>query len=419
MAIVDVGRNPETIILSDNDVMALFNDRIEETVGDLTLSNETDVLYAATAPTKGDRCLIFGRVMTNGEKTGNLYVATYDNGDGTGNVLREVISPRVSYDRKSNVLVVWFWTNFKEGFSGTTYDESQLYLINEDEFDSDIPVVRALCCCYGSLQHVQIDGGIITGVVGASPVSSPAWSLVPIFNKPKILQLRPIPDQAGGYAIIDFAGTGGGGLVKSKFVNTGSTMVEWYDTLTVDIEKDGSTGMISAGLGPTGDTITGSFLALKHPSEVISDEMPDGVDAPAIVYICVTPAGVPAGEIGYAGYITSPTWVKYETAGETSVGMICGAHHSFRKLVTDVPGYRVLALNTTDTLGDIAFVTPDHRPVVMRSQVLSLDAQAKYLTEKWAEQEETGIGPIESSAYVLPPPGPTGPGPTGPGPTGP
>ena len=224
-SVVHVSRQPESIIYNDRDIIALIPDRLRDNPNGTSIvvkAKETDTtnmyeVIAGDMPIQDERILMYSRTMSNGNMTNGLRCCIYS--DPTtdkptqAKVMREIISPRLTYDRSSNVIMLMFWTNFEEGFNETEYNEDSVYRIDENTFSLDTKVVRGVCCASGNIRKANVVGGGILDITGGSS-SDDEYDLIPIFNKPKILQLLPIPDTTGGIAIVDFAGAGGGGSVE-------------------------------------------------------------------------------------------------------------------------------------------------------------------------------------------------------------
>ena len=128
-----IARAPELIQLNDRDVVAFFADAIlKDQEGSVTISDPvsgTTLFSGSDTLSKDDRGLVYGRTVS-GELVTPLRVAHYKTGGGGGSSsgnsiapLKEVYSPRLSYDIDSNDLHLWFWTNicFNEE-APTAYD---------------------------------------------------------------------------------------------------------------------------------------------------------------------------------------------------------------------------------------------------------------------------------------------------------
>lgn len=220
MAGVHVARKPEMFYLANGDGMVVFPDLWlgEENSGMQIIrsADSSEVLFdlnAADAPVVKDRILLYGRTSPQGELYNGLRPVCYKHSSTAIKPLREVISPSIIYDTKTNVATLWWWTNFLElpetGDDGNyeyTDDPSVLYRIDEETFSETDYVIRALCCSKASVNSYNIEGG-----ESHKPADDgPDMSLV--FNYPKIIELRVAPVDGApsgkGLAIVDFAAGG-------------------------------------------------------------------------------------------------------------------------------------------------------------------------------------------------------------------
>jgi hypothetical protein len=213
--VAHVGRNPEIVRFSDRDVIAFIPDRIRDTVLGATMkiydvSGGTE-LYAldGAMPQAPDRVLLYGRISSGGELETGLRMVPYINNDDPEvdqiRILKEVISPRVIYDATSNILSLWFWTNFSSIPPGGAYDETYVEIINEEAFEVEATHHRVLCFAVGTVEHVYIEGALIGGTGGTENT----YDLIPIFTKPQIVQIRDIRQggtgpYAGGTGLTGF-----------------------------------------------------------------------------------------------------------------------------------------------------------------------------------------------------------------------
>jgi len=232
MAFPHVSRQPESIIFHDRDVIAYIPDRLKDDItGSFQIYDKASgvLLYEVSSsnlPDADNRVLLTGRTLSNGVLANGLHCCIYKTGVSAtdAKVLREIISPRVTYQRDSNVVVMWFWTNFEEDVTEYTDEEGKLYWIDEDNFDESKEVIRALCCTVGYIERRYRVGGLIQNSGGAN-----GFDLVTVFEKPTILMKRPQPEEAGdpmGVPIIDFTagGAGGGLLYRATENQSGSTI---------------------------------------------------------------------------------------------------------------------------------------------------------------------------------------------------
>ena len=231
MAFAHIPRQPETIVYRDRDTIALLPDRLKKDPSAQIQvyskdPNDNGVLLYEVAesdmPKANERILLFGRTLTNMTLTNGIKCVIYYDHTSTdesdpakktkAKVLREIIGPRATYDQSSNTIMMWFWTNYYPTYTESEYsdDPANLIWIEEWNFDVEALYRRALCCAVGSFLHVYIKGGKV-GEEGED-----SFDLVPVFQKPKIIQWRPQPadttDAEDGVAIIDFTAGGGGGI---------------------------------------------------------------------------------------------------------------------------------------------------------------------------------------------------------------
>jgi len=212
--VVHVARQAESVIYKDKDIIAFVPDRLDADISTMTAHDRDGgelVCNMGTAPSLGERVLMYGRAMPDGSFPSGLRACVYRDGTGTDcKILREIISHSVTYDRASNVLSLWFWTNFE--VEPTDYDDTDgtLYWIDENDFDSSKKAWRALCFARGSIHRYYVSGGVIEDGT-TPPFADPSYDLMPVFEKPRIMAVRLMPlDDSDGVPIIDFAGTGGG-----------------------------------------------------------------------------------------------------------------------------------------------------------------------------------------------------------------
>ena len=194
-------RGPELVFLPDNDVVGFFPNL---TVGAATQgmniyrgSNKTSTLYASSSQydvLEAVRVLCWGRVSGISLVTGPRWVpfVNADTVDSTDiRPLIEVFSPRVVYEKDTNVIHLWFWTNFKTAYTGTTYDIDELYRIGITDYDDfALAARRALCYTTGHFVRGYVDGGYLGGNYSLSGdgFADETNDLVPVFQRPKIVQ---------------------------------------------------------------------------------------------------------------------------------------------------------------------------------------------------------------------------------------
>ena len=163
-----------------------------------------------------ERILVWAR-MSGDEIVGGVRWTPYivDNDVDTIEMrpLREVIAPRVVYDRTSNTLSLWFWTDVNESYTGTVYDEDELYPITaldgfQTGFQSNNRAKRVLCYAIGEFYHSYLDGGLVSGYqsTGQGIQTDERWDLVPVFARPRILNWTQNDNNAAGVAVDGVAG---------------------------------------------------------------------------------------------------------------------------------------------------------------------------------------------------------------------
>jgi hypothetical protein len=278
--VIHIGRSPEIVCLSDRDILVFVPDTVgcysyatsstsandssgcggdrtlldDELLGLSWRYDDPDWAYICPDeteyPKRGERVLMWYRLSQQGELKSNprfVYYINSDSPDVTGGgvvnlaLLREVISPKITYDSKSNSLTLLYWTNYKEYIApGTVLDPTKIVKINEDDFTltSDVykTCYRTLCCAFGRVHHMDSEGGYAEQLTYFAeslrpPMDSSGSSvrlrnsdMFPLFNRPTAIGCWPIwqadLDQDGNLynngrvPILDFirgAGGGGGG----------------------------------------------------------------------------------------------------------------------------------------------------------------------------------------------------------------
>lgn len=206
---IHVGIGPELIVTTDRDVMGFFPGAALGTATEgMTISSDSgggigNILWKSdpfVTTTAGERILTWGRVSGNTIVSGFRWVPYCVNSDFTETAilpLREVYAPRIVYDKTSNMLQLWFWTNIivdpaiPEYNTVTAYDEK---LICPFESASSSNAKRVLCFATGQLGHYYVKGGFMGPFAGLTPSGSPPSSfatsqfdLVPLFSRPIIV----------------------------------------------------------------------------------------------------------------------------------------------------------------------------------------------------------------------------------------
>jgi hypothetical protein len=208
-------------------------------------------------PKRGDRVLMWYRLSQTGDLVSNPRFAYYinaDSPDGASSssgasiplaLFREVISPRITFDSKSNSLSLLYWTNCSEYIkAGDVVDPTKVIRIKEDEFtlsgDKYKTCYRVLCYASGGVHHMDSEGGYSVQLTyfesSLRPPEDPPRlrnsDMFPLFNRPIAIGCFPVwqgdLDQDGNLynngrvPILDFirgAGGGGGGGCIGSYAN--------------------------------------------------------------------------------------------------------------------------------------------------------------------------------------------------------
>jgi hypothetical protein len=223
-----ITRGAELIVVKDRDVMAFFTDTIpldaSSGMGIYRDATQTFVQYESDPfedVKSSQRTLLWGRLAGTELVSGFRWVPyIIDNNVDTVEIkpLREVFDPRVVFDRTSNMLHLWFWTNVNLSYNGEYYDDTELYPVGCQGFQEiiktskhDAKAKKVLCYAVGSLYHAFVKGGFVSGFEGIQ-FSDESWDLVPVFTRPKLVNLTV----AGG-------ATGPGIVVDGWYLPTGTT----------------------------------------------------------------------------------------------------------------------------------------------------------------------------------------------------
>lgn len=193
---IHLDRVPESVVYRDRDIISIVPMTAEADI-DLAFIGEPvgdsgniiyivqDLIYRL------QRFLAYFRTSTTGEVSNGLHAAFWVDTDTAAPqkayFFKEVISPKLTYDRDSNILTMLFWSNFKSKV--TEYSDSSEDLITFDEYkyDPNIQAYQTLCVSYGSIQRWIVTGGTVP-TTGASSDSS---DIIPVFTKPKIIMSYP------------------------------------------------------------------------------------------------------------------------------------------------------------------------------------------------------------------------------------
>ena len=219
-----LSRHPELVVVKDRDVVAFIPDTavLKPTDG-MTIKRESDSitpLWESGTPNAtevAERLLLWARTSGTELSSGFRWVPYITSDDPTTtNIkpLREVFAPRVVYDRTSNSLHLWFWTNVKFDYNGTEYDENQIFFIGTADYP---PLVggtpqqckRVLCHAVGQFGHYWIEGGYVKGFEGIpygvqgtqgfQTFWNKEYDLVPLFTRPVIVTNYDADSESPGY----------------------------------------------------------------------------------------------------------------------------------------------------------------------------------------------------------------------------
>lgn len=216
-----IGKTPEIITLGDRDAMIFYPENLPfDATSGMTIkpSSSGDPIYSCTETiTKFQKVLLWTRTSGSAGISSLLrwvpYITDVNYDTATIKPLREVFFPRIIYDKTSNQLQMWFWTNFKVGYTGTTYDETELFEIGirsdpnynsasgqnyVNSGESRLPLAKkVLCYTTGRLVHAYVSGGAVQGWNPDPAGTDDSYDMIPIFTLPKIVNMDAL--SAGGY----------------------------------------------------------------------------------------------------------------------------------------------------------------------------------------------------------------------------
>ena len=207
------GKTPAVAIMSDGDVVTMYNDAVPYSVEQMVLKNEssdTSSLFESVSPVLNRRCLMFVRSQASRVVEPVRFVGVSPNShfnDVTLNPFYEVINPEVKTIDSSDSAFVMFWTNFTEAV--TEYDESKVLKFSQNNLDNAFTtgqvVYRALCSTVIQFKKLYVTGGAIATTSGDDPSTldtaiTNTYDIIPIATKPTIIQLYK-----DDYPIVDFA----------------------------------------------------------------------------------------------------------------------------------------------------------------------------------------------------------------------
>lgn len=221
---LNIGRKPTLVHLKDSDVVAFWADMIPRQAASMTLYDDP---AGATYWTQGDtfdrgtRLLCWTR-MSNGEIVSKarwvpFYYSRNPSGSSSIFPIREVFEPSISYEPNSNQLALWFWTNYQYNHDNDDYTETSVYPIGTDA--SAWPEMtgysvtggvakRVLCYSQGYFMRLYVEGGVIGGWEYNATLSDNTYEMVPIFQRPRIVQINVSASDKSPGLIVDGPGSG-------------------------------------------------------------------------------------------------------------------------------------------------------------------------------------------------------------------
>jgi hypothetical protein len=141
-------RHVELVVTGDKDVMAFYAETIpyNATTGmniyrDSAMAHTVYQTNAPTTKVQYERLLLWSRLDSSALVSPFRWVPYVDSDNADYlyiNPLKEVFAPRVIFDRTSNQLHLWFWTNMNFDYNGVVYDENELYYIGTQGYATAI-----------------------------------------------------------------------------------------------------------------------------------------------------------------------------------------------------------------------------------------------------------------------------------------
>jgi hypothetical protein len=188
------------------------------------------------------------------------------------------------------MLHLWFWTNFEYSYNGSTYDESKLYYIGTQGYQTAIDysgsgftqsAKRALCYAVGQMGHYYVQGGLQSGWQGIPAQSNDTFDLIPIFTKPKIIN----------FDTTNTTGVQGPGIISDGWYLSGESVpgAAAYDGPWAVSQF--SATQVKVGVNRAA---TRPDLCIVHPSNVFSKQSASSaitVTANGVIYVTVTREG--------------------------------------------------------------------------------------------------------------------------------
>jgi hypothetical protein len=217
-----IARQAEIVVIKDRDVVAFISESIglqgtqgtQGTQGVEILRENPEgtqgfPMWSVSGPQgviqSSERVLLWARMSGTEVVSGFRWVpyVTSDDPDQYDILpIRECYSPRVTYDRTSNMLHLWFWTNVNWTYNGTAYVESEIVPIGYKDYDSLVDTAgdkmtckRVLCYAVGQFGHYWINGGLLEGyqgTLGLSGVQQAQYDMIPVFTRPVIITNYPV-----------------------------------------------------------------------------------------------------------------------------------------------------------------------------------------------------------------------------------
>jgi len=263
-----ISRGAELVILKDRDVVAFIP---ESASCDSLFGSGGMNIYRDSAGAKllytfqdgsvksSERVLMWARISGTKLATAYRWVPYVDDDNPDKSAikpLREVYSPRVIYDRSSNMLHLWFWTNVTWDYNDSKYDEAYIGALGFQSYAGlgTNTYKRVLCYSVGQFKHCYVNGGLFKGFTGILTPDN-GGDLIPVFNKPVIINNYAPADAAHAPGIItdgvaemqgpfDLNISSDGSSVLAKLTNciclVGMTTV-FLDDMSVDV-TDASDG---------------------------------------------------------------------------------------------------------------------------------------------------------------------------------
>jgi hypothetical protein len=249
-----ISRQAEIVVIKDRDVMAFIPESvgIRSTEGMIIQRENTDGggdelwKLETTQIEPSERVLLWSRMSGTEMVSGFRWVPYICSSDPTvKNIkpIRECYAPRVTYDKESNTLHLWFWTNVKWDYSGTAYDEAQLVPIGYNNYESltdydndKMTCKRVLCYATGYIGHYNVTGGFFAGYEGILSIDgilNIQNDMIPIFTKPVIITNYSFSGLANASGIIT---DGFDGFIASSSggSSTGDGSGPWWITISGD-----------------------------------------------------------------------------------------------------------------------------------------------------------------------------------------